>query len=66
MTDDDFDAVINVHLRGTFTCVREAFGYFKDKGVAGRIITIGSPTGQRGTEALPCRPRRLCRNPPLP
>ncbi|MDQ0821431.1 NAD(P)-dependent dehydrogenase (short-subunit alcohol dehydrogenase family) [Arthrobacter sp. V4I6] len=48
MTDDDFDAVINVHLRGTFTCAREAFGYFKENGIAGRIITIGSPTGQRG------------------
>ncbi|MBB6406464.1 SDR family NAD(P)-dependent oxidoreductase [Arthrobacter sp. AZCC_0090] len=48
MTDEDFDLVINVHLRGTFTCVREAFGYFKEKGVAGRIIAIGSPTGQRG------------------
>lgn len=48
MTDDDFDAVINVHLRGTFTCAREAFGYFKENGIPGRIITIGSPTGQRG------------------
>ena len=48
MTDEDFDLVINVHLRGTFTCVREAYGYFKENGVAGRIITIGSPTGQRG------------------
>jgi 3-oxoacyl-[acyl-carrier protein] reductase len=48
MTDEDFDAVINVHLKGTFTCVREAFGYFKENGIAGRIITIGSPTGQRG------------------
>ncbi|MBT1001980.1 SDR family oxidoreductase [Paenarthrobacter sp. DKR-5] len=48
MTDEDFDAVINVHLRGTFTCAREAFAYFKEHGVAGRIITIGSPTGQRG------------------
>ncbi|GAA1360506.1 SDR family oxidoreductase [Arthrobacter rhombi] len=48
MTDEDFDAVINVHLRGTFTCVREAFGYFKDNALAGRIVTIGSPTGQRG------------------
>lgn len=48
MTDDDFDAVINVHLKGTFTCVREAFAYFKENGIAGRIITIGSPTGQRG------------------
>ena len=49
MTDDDFDAVIHVHLKGTFTCVREAFAYFKENGVAGRIVTIGSPTGQRGT-----------------
>ena len=48
MTDDDFDAVINVHLRGTFTCVRAAYGYFKENGVAGRIVCIGSPTGQRG------------------
>lgn len=48
MTDEDFDAVINVHLKGTFTCAREAFGYFKENGIAGRIITIGSPTGQRG------------------
>ncbi|MBT2550510.1 SDR family NAD(P)-dependent oxidoreductase [Arthrobacter sp. ISL-65] len=48
MTDEDFDAVINVHLRGTFTCVREAFAYFKANNIQGRIITIGSPTGQRG------------------
>ncbi len=48
MTDDDFDAVIAVHLRGTFTVVREAFAYFKENGKPGRIITIGSPTGQRG------------------
>ena len=48
MTDDDFDLVIDVHLRGTFTVVREAYAHFKQAGVAGRIITIGSPTGQRG------------------
>lgn len=48
MTDDDFDRVIEVHLRGTFTCARAAFGSFKERGVAGRIIAIGSPTGQRG------------------
>lgn len=48
MTDDDFDAVIAVHLRGTFTCVREAYAHFKENNVAGRIVTIGSPTGQRG------------------
>ena len=48
MTDDDFDQVVGVHLRGTFTCVRAAAAYFKENKVPGRIITIGSPTGQRG------------------
>ena len=48
MSDDDFDAVVRVHLRGTFLCVREAFTHFKESGTPGRIITIGSPTGQRG------------------
>ncbi len=48
MSDEDFDLVINVHLKGTFTCVRAAYAYFKENGVAGRIVCIGSPTGQRG------------------
>jgi len=48
MSDDDFDTVVNVHLRGTFTCVREAATHMREAGVAGRIICIGSPTGQRG------------------
>lgn len=48
MSDEDFDTVVQVHLRGTFTCVREAYAHFKEHKVAGRIITIGSPTGQRG------------------
>ncbi|GAB3471350.1 SDR family oxidoreductase [Kineococcus endophyticus] len=48
MSDDDFDAVLAVHVRGTFSCVRAAFASFKERGVPGRIVTIGSPTGQRG------------------
>lgn len=48
MTDDDFDLVIDVHLRGTFTCARAAYASFKERGVPGRILAIGSPTGQRG------------------
>ena len=48
MTDDDFDAVIGVHLRGTFTCARAAYAHFKEHEKPGRIIAIGSPTGQRG------------------
>jgi len=48
MSDDDFDTVMNVHLRGTFTCVREAATYMRANEIPGRIICIGSPTGQRG------------------
>ncbi|MEU2006938.1 SDR family NAD(P)-dependent oxidoreductase [Rhodococcus sp. NPDC019627] len=48
MTDDDFDAAVGVHLRGTFTCVREAVLKFREQGDGGRIICIGSPAGQRG------------------
>lgn len=48
MSDDDFDAVIATHLKGTFTCVREAAIYFRENEIPGHIICIGSPTGQRG------------------
>jgi 3-oxoacyl-[acyl-carrier protein] reductase len=48
MSDEDFDTVVNVHLRGTFTCVREAAVRMREQGEGGRIICIGSPTGQRG------------------
>jgi 3-oxoacyl-[acyl-carrier protein] reductase len=48
MSDDDFDTVINVHLRGTFTTVREAVRHMRGAGEGGRIICVGSPTGQRG------------------
>ncbi|WP_301282317.1 SDR family oxidoreductase [Verrucosispora sioxanthis] len=48
MTDEDFDTVINVHLRGTFTTVRAAVQHMRAAGEGGRIICIGSPTGQRG------------------
>jgi NAD(P)-dependent dehydrogenase (short-subunit alcohol dehydrogenase family) len=48
MSDDDFDAVIRVHLRGTFTCVRAAAVRMREQGDGGRIICVGSPTGQVG------------------
>jgi NAD(P)-dependent dehydrogenase (short-subunit alcohol dehydrogenase family) len=48
MTDEDFDAVISVHLRGTFTCVRAAVVQMREQGDGGRIICVGSPTGQVG------------------
>lgn len=48
MTDDDFDTVVDVHLRGTFTCARAAAVRFREQGDGGRIIVVGSPAGQRG------------------
>lgn len=48
MSDDDFDTVIGVHLRGTFTCAREAVKQFRAAGNGGRLILAGSPAGQRG------------------
>jgi len=48
MTDDDFDTVVQVHLRGTFTCARAAAVRFREQGEGGRIIVVGSPAGQRG------------------
>ncbi|MEV5893546.1 SDR family oxidoreductase [Nonomuraea fuscirosea] len=48
MTDDDFDAVIDVHLRGTFTCARAAAVRMREQGSGGRLILISSPAGQRG------------------
>jgi NAD(P)-dependent dehydrogenase (short-subunit alcohol dehydrogenase family) len=48
MTDEQFDTVIDVHLRGTFTCARAAAVRFREQGTGGRIICVGSPTGQVG------------------
>jgi NAD(P)-dependent dehydrogenase (short-subunit alcohol dehydrogenase family) len=48
MTDEQFDAVITTHLRGTFTCTRAAAIRLRDQGEGGRIVCVGSPTGQVG------------------
>ncbi|MEV5973372.1 SDR family oxidoreductase [Streptomyces sp. NPDC051921] len=48
MTDDDFDAVVTTHLKGTFTCARAAAVRMREQGEGGRLILIGSPAGQRG------------------
>jgi NAD(P)-dependent dehydrogenase (short-subunit alcohol dehydrogenase family) len=48
MTDEDFDTVIAVHLRGTFTCARAAVVRFREQGTGGRLVLVGSPAGQRG------------------
>ncbi|WP_055480085.1 SDR family oxidoreductase [Sphaerimonospora mesophila] len=48
MSDDDFDTVIEVHLRGTFTCARAAAVQMREQGTGGRLILVSSPAGQRG------------------
>jgi NAD(P)-dependent dehydrogenase (short-subunit alcohol dehydrogenase family) len=47
MSEEDFDAVIGVHLKGSFNCARHAAPLMKDQGY-GRIINISSSAGLRG------------------
>ncbi len=48
MTDEDFDSVIETHLRGTFTCARAAAIRMREQGRGGRIVVVSSWAGQRG------------------
>jgi NAD(P)-dependent dehydrogenase (short-subunit alcohol dehydrogenase family) len=47
MTEEDFDTVIAVHLKGTFNCGRHAIPVMREQGY-GRIINITSSAGLRG------------------
>jgi 3-oxoacyl-[acyl-carrier protein] reductase len=49
MTDEDWDTVINVHLRGTFLCSRAAQRHMVEQGY-GRILNLSSTSalGNRG------------------
>ena len=44
----DFDAVIETHLRGTFTCAKAAAHHWRAAGTGGRLILVSSIAGQRG------------------
>lgn len=48
-SDEEFDVVVETHLRGAFTCGRAAAVHFREAGEGGRIILIGSPAGQFGS-----------------
>lgn len=48
MSDEEFDSVIDVHLRGTFTCARAAVTHMRERGEGGRLVMVTSPAGQRG------------------
>jgi NAD(P)-dependent dehydrogenase (short-subunit alcohol dehydrogenase family) len=47
MTEDDFDAVIATHLKGTFNCTRHAVPVMREAGY-GRVINVTSSAGLRG------------------
>ena len=47
MTEEDFDSVLAVHLKGSFNCGRHALPIMKQQGF-GRIINITSSAGLRG------------------
>lgn len=47
MDPEDFDAVVKVHMYGTFNCARHAAPIMKEQGY-GRIINVTSSAGMRG------------------
>ncbi|MBM3674751.1 MAG: SDR family NAD(P)-dependent oxidoreductase [Actinobacteria bacterium] len=47
MEPEDFDAVVKVHMYGTFNCARHAAPIMKEQGY-GRIINVTSSAGMRG------------------
>jgi len=51
LTIDQFDRMIDVHLRGTFLCVQAVLPAMIARG-SGRIITIGSQIAYIGAEGL--------------
>ncbi len=48
MTDEMWDLVLAVHLRGTFACTRAAARVMKEKGTGGRIVNTTSVAGLKG------------------
>src|SRR5438552_581570 len=48
MSDEEFDAVIETHLRGTFTCARAGVRRMREQDEGGRIVVVSSIAGQRG------------------
>jgi len=48
MTEDEWDAVLDAHLKGPFLCVQAAFKYFKEQNY-GKVINVSSVAGLVGT-----------------
>ena len=48
MQEEDWDAVVRVHLKGTFCVTQPIFGHMKDRGAGGVIVNTTSTAGLRG------------------
>lgn len=48
MTDDEWDAVVAVHLRGTFLCLRAACRVMSERGEGGAIVNTSSTSALVG------------------
>ncbi len=48
MTEEQWDAVVDLHMKGTFLCAQAAYPYFKEQ-QSGRIINVTSVAGIVGT-----------------
>jgi NAD(P)-dependent dehydrogenase (short-subunit alcohol dehydrogenase family) len=48
MSESEWDSVIQVHLKGTFACLKAAAAAMKNQGTGGRIINTSSTTGLLG------------------
>jgi len=48
MEEADFDAVLRVHLKGTYCVTRPAFAHMKDSGRGGVVVNTTSTSGLRG------------------
>jgi NAD(P)-dependent dehydrogenase (short-subunit alcohol dehydrogenase family) len=58
MTEEEWDAVINVHLKGTFNCTRHACEYWREQHkmgnvLNGRVINTSSDAGLLGNAGQP-------------
>jgi NAD(P)-dependent dehydrogenase (short-subunit alcohol dehydrogenase family) len=54
MSEEDFDAVINVHLKGTFNVTRHASAWWRDnRGGQFRLINFASLSGLQGAPSQP-------------
>jgi NAD(P)-dependent dehydrogenase (short-subunit alcohol dehydrogenase family) len=48
MSEEEWDAVIQVHLKGAFACMQAAARVMKEQGAGGRIINTSSSSGLLG------------------